>query len=176
MIEEEDYETENTSDFENFPWVDSEFDDDDESPEYAAEDNRYQRDLITSDSAKAIQDRIKRATVSKRLKESLISNIRTYYSRDAYLSYVRKPDTVLLNLQYDVELAMLSASTHDRRKHEVTQIKSLIMNSYPFIVSRALDGLERDMQGKKRIEQRMGAAREYEVIGNTPKRKGLMRR
>lgn len=174
MKEEEEYETENTSDFENFDWVDDDFSDDDgDSPEYAGEENRYQRDLITSDSAKALADRIKSAPLSRGLKKSLLGDIKTFYTRDAYLAFIKSPDRVLLNLQYDVELAMLSASVHDRRKHEVTQIKSLILDSYPFIVSRAMGGLERDLQGKKRIEQRMGNAREY--IDPEPKRRGFRR-
>lgn len=170
---EEEYNTE-TTDFENFEWVEPIPDGEDDSPEYATEDKRYQRDLITSDSAKAILERIKYATISKRLKTAIISNIKTYFSRDAYLAYVRNPDTVMLNLRYDVELSMLSATAHDKRKHEITQIKSLVLNSYPFIVSRALGGLERDMQGKQRIEQRTGMARSYESP-EPPKRKGFGR-
>lgn len=173
---EEEYNTEeNTSDFENFDWVDGSFDDVDDNPEYASEDNRYQRELITSDSAKALIMRINKTTISRRLKVAFLSAIQTYFTKDAYLSYIRRPDTVLMNMQYDMELAMLSATTHDKRKNDVTQIKSLVLNTYPFIVSRAIDGLERDMQGKKRIEQRMGTARSYE-IENQPKRRGLLRR
>ncbi len=173
---EEEYNTEeNTSDFENFDWVDGSFDDVDDNPEYASEDNRYQRELITSDSAKALIMRINKTTISRRLKVAFLSAIQTYFTKDAYLSYIRRPDTVLMNMQYDMELAMLSATTHDKRKNDVTQIKSLVLNTYPFIVSRAIDGLERDMQGKKRIEQRMGTARSYD-IENQPKRRGLLRR
>lgn len=173
---EEEYNTEeNTSDFENFDWVDGSFDDVDDNPEYASEDNRYQRELITSDSAKALIMRINKTTISRRLKVAFLSAIQTYFTKDAYLSYIRRPDTVLMNMQYDMELAMLSATTHDKRKNDVTQIKSLVLNTYPFIVSRAIDGLERDMQGKKRIEQRMGTARSYD-IENQPKRRGLLRK
>lgn len=175
-MEEEEYTTEETTDFETFPWADAGFiDDEGDNPEYASEDNRYQRELITSDSARALIQRIHSTTVSQRLKIAFLSAIQTYFTKDAYLSYIRRPDTVLLNLQYDIELAMLSASTHDRRKNDVTQIKSLVLNSYPFIVSRAINGLERDMQGKKRIEQRMGNARSYEIEAQ-PKRRGLLRR
>jgi hypothetical protein len=173
---EEEYNTEeNTSDFENFDWVDGSFDDVDDNPEYASEDNRYQRELITSDSAKALIMRINKTTISRRLKVAFLSAIQTYFTKDAYLAYIRRPDTVLMNMQYDMELAMLSATTHDKRKNDVTQIKSLVLNTYPFIVSRAIDGLERDMQGKKRIEQRMGTARSYD-IENQPKRRGLLRK
>ena len=172
---EEEYNTEeNTSDFENFDWVDGSFDDVDDNPEYASEDNRYQRELITSDSAKALIMRINKTTISRRLKVAFLSAIQTYFTKDAYLAYIRRPDNVLMHMQYDMEPAMLSATTHDKRKNDVTQIKSLVLNTYPFIVSRAIDGLERDMQGKKRIEQRMGTARSYE-IENQPKRRGLLR-
>lgn len=174
MIEEE-YELENTSDFETFPWVDSGDFADDDNPEYASEDNRYQRELITSDSARALVERINQTTISKQLKIAFLSNIKTYFTKDAYLAFIRRPDTVLMNLQYDMELAMLSSTTHDRRKNDVTQIKSLVLNNYPFIVSRAIGGLERDMQGKKRIEQRMGTARAYDAELQ-PKRKGLLKR
>lgn len=173
-MKEEEYIEESTSDFENFEWVESEFPDDDDSSEYATEEFRHLRDLITSDSAKALAAKIKAASLTKELKKSLLSNIQSYYTRDAYLAYIRNVNRVLLNLQYDVELALLSATVHDRRKHEVTQIKSLILDTYPFIASRGVGGLERDLQGKKRVEQRMGHTQDRND-SSEPKRRGWRR-
>lgn len=167
----EDTDIENTSDFENFEWVEPDIQDDDLGPEYAAEEFRHQQALITSDSAAALAARIKSATLTRELKKSLLANIKSYYTRDAYLAYITNTNRVLLNLQYDVELAMLSATVHDRRKHELTQIKSLILDTYPFIASRGVYGRERDLQGKHRIEQRSGMARDYETP-EQPRRRG----
>lgn len=172
MKQEPDLEDEQTSDFENFDWTDIPSDDmGDDSPEYASEDKRYQHDLITSDSAKALIERITNTTLSRRLKVALLGNIRTYFTRDAYLAYISNPDRVMLNIQYDVELGMLSATAHDKRKHELTQIKSLVLDSYPFIVSRSIGGMERDLQGKTRIEQRTGTARVYEDAAEKRRRR-----
>ena len=171
-MKEDNYtEENNTFDFEKYSWSDFDYETDDDSPEYASEDNRYQRELITSDSAKALVERIHSTTFSHRLKNAILGDIKSYFTRDAYLAFINNPDRVLLNLQYDVELGMLSASLHDKRKHELTQIKSLVVDLYPFIVSRSLNGLERDLQGKKRIEQRMGGARAYETPADIRRRR-----
>lgn len=130
----------------------------DDDIEFSSEELALSLKYIVSDSAGVINKKIQKAPLSVGCKKAFTGVVGVFFSRDVYLAYVSNPEKPKLNLQIELEHVVLSSSVDDVNQSEYHQIKQLITDSWSFILSRARDGMERQLQMQKRIEQRSGEA------------------
>ncbi|MDD4424234.1 MAG: hypothetical protein PHX06_06455 [Methanocorpusculum parvum] len=141
-----------------------------EDIEFSSEELALSLKFIVSDIAEVINAKIVKAPLSSGCKKAFKSVVGVFFSRDVYLSYVSNPEKPRLNLQLELEHVVLSSSVDDVTQSEYHQIKQHITDSWSFILSRARDGMERQLQMQKRIEQRSGEALSFKSLPAEPQK------
>lgn len=128
----------------------------DDGPEIGSEEVALSRDYISSASAKAFKMAINQAPLSMGCKRAFLNVIDANFNKDVFLAYITNPNVAKLNLKLALSHVSLSSLPHDVEQPEFLQLKTNILESFPFIISRGIGGRERYYQGLHRSESRAG--------------------
>lgn len=128
----------------------------DDGPELGSEEIALNREYIISASAKAFTEAIKTANLSMGCKRAFQQVIDANFNKDVFLAYIQNPAVAKLNLKLALSHVSLSCIPHDIYQPEYVQLKTNILEAYPFIISRGIGGRERYYQGLHRSESRSG--------------------
>lgn len=139
----------------------------DEGPELGSEEIALNREYIVSSSARAFSAAIQKANLSLGCKRAFQQVVDVNFSKDVFLAYVSAPRTAQLNLKLSLAHVNMSCIPHDINQPELVQLKTNILEAFPFILSRGIGGRERYYQGLHRSESRSGES----VDSFTPEKK-----
>lgn len=128
----------------------------DDGPELGSEEIALNREYIISASAKAFTAAIQGANLSMGCKRAFQQVIDANFNKDVFLAYISNPAIAKLNLKLALSHVSLSCIPHDIYQPEYVQLKTNILEAYPFIISRGIGGRERYYQGLHRSESRSG--------------------
>lgn len=128
----------------------------DDGPELGSEEIALNREYIISASAKAFTSAIQSANLSMGCKRAFQQVVDANFNKDIFLAYIQNPAVAKLNLKLALSHVALSCIPHDIYQPEFVQLKTNILEAYPFIISRGIGGRERYYQGLHRSESRSG--------------------
>lgn len=153
---------------------------DDDGPELSSEEAALSRDYINSDMAKVLKTAIMEGNLSSGCKKAFLHIVGLYYSKDMFLAYLTRPDTVKLNLKLALMHVHLSAIPHDVEQPLFLQLQNNITETFPIVASHAVGGRERYLQGLRRSETRSGEIEKFAPHSppaeQTPKKRFSLRR
>lgn len=133
----------------------------DDVPELSSEEAALSRHYIDSDMAKIFKVAIQEANLSSGCKKAFMHIVGLYFSKDMFLAYLTRPDTVKLNLKLALQHVHLSSIPHDVEQPIFLQLTNNITETFPIVASHALGGRERYLQGLRRSESRSGEIEKF---------------
>lgn len=133
----------------------------DDDLELGSEDAALSKHYIQSDMAKILREDILAANLSTGCKKAFLEIVGLYYSKDMFLAYITRPDTIKLNLKLALQHVHLSSIPHDVEQPIFLQLVNNITETFPIVASHAFGGRERYLQGLKRSEARSGEIEKF---------------
>lgn len=128
----------------------------DDGPELGSEEIALNREYIVSASARAFTSAIQQANLSMGCKRAFQQVIDANFNKDIFLAYISNATVCKLNLKLALSHVSLSCIPHDITQPEYVQLKTNILEAFPYVISRGIGGRERYYQGLHRSESRSG--------------------